>query len=317
MSRRRVLDEGHFLLPFNDGAGGAPAASAVFAVGAKFGQQGEQLIAVKAAVELRPRVRPHVAVELLQALEDVLADVARVRQRRLHSPVPLQDLAASRGPARVVFGVAVMTEGLPTASAVVALHRPVRELVHTQEIGLAERFSTHVALVGLLSGVDPDMPYEGGRETEGFAAVLAHFPLLHIRGRRAAFRAAGRAGLFALALLLLRHVQLHVRGVLGTGDAEVAHRACLLDVALPVRLQVKVEVGVFAKTFATLRAFKWPLSSVNALMDEELGHEFNNLATETALQYRFPSFLGVDGVQLCLCGVPGADIAGVWVLPSI
>lgn len=31
-------------------------------------------------------------------------------------------------------------------------------------------------------------------------------------------------------------------------------------------------------------------------MDEELGHEFNNLATETTLQYRFASFLGVDSV---------------------
>lgn len=67
-------------------------------------------------------MRPHVAVELLQALEDVLADVARVRQRRLHVSVALQNLTASQRPACVIFGVAVMTEGLSTASAVVALH---------------------------------------------------------------------------------------------------------------------------------------------------------------------------------------------------
>lgn len=209
-------------------------------MGAKFRQQGEQLIAVQAAVELCPRVRPHVAVELLQALEDVLADVARVRQRRLHGSVALQNLAASQRPAGVIFGVAVMAEGLATASAVVTLHRPVCELVHAQEIGLAESFATHVAFIGLLAGVDADVPYEGGRETEGFAAVLAHLPLLRIQRRCAAFRAAARAGFFTLAVLLLRRVQLHVRGVLSTGDADVTHGTFLLSVALPVRLEMKV-----------------------------------------------------------------------------
>lgn len=172
--RHRVLYQRHRLLLLCR-AGDAALSAATAAMGNEFGQDAKQLVTVQAAVKVRPRVGSHVAVELLQVVKDILADVARVRQRGPRTPAGRRVLAALYRSAPVVFSVAVMGERFLTARAVVALHGPVCQLVNAEEIGLTEGFATYVTFIRLLSRVDAHVSYEGRLKQECFTAILAHF----------------------------------------------------------------------------------------------------------------------------------------------
>ena len=52
----------------------------------------------------------------------------------------------------------------------------MRQLVHTQEIGLTESFATYITFIRLLPGVDTHVSDEGGLKGECFTTVLALFP---------------------------------------------------------------------------------------------------------------------------------------------
>lgn len=177
-----VLDQRHPLLLLDLAAGHCFPARALGPVTAELGGVTEQFVAVEAAIELGSRVLPHVAVELVQALRDALAYVARVGER---GPRALRVGVLPQGPARVLAGVAIVRKGLLAARAVVALDRPVRELVHAQEVGLAEGLAADVTLEGLLPGVDAHMPDEGRLETERLTAILTD--LLHFGFRKTWF----------------------------------------------------------------------------------------------------------------------------------
>ena len=66
----------------------------------------------------------------------------------------------------------------------------------------------------------------------------------------------------------------HMRGVLQAGEFDLAQRTPLIDVALFVRLKMKVQIRIFAKTSAAFGAFERPFSCVNALMDDKLREKF-------------------------------------------
>lgn len=218
----------------------------------ELGQDPEQLVTVQTAIKLRTRVIPHVAVELRQMVKNVLTDVTRVRQRGLDRlPAEFYVVAASRGSTGVIFGVTVMSEGLFAKRAVVAFHRPVGELVHTQEVRLSEGFATYVTFVRLLSGVDAHVSDERRLEREGFTAVLAHFIFPLFPGHRC--RTSPSAGAAVSSGLLFRFIHLgisvelvsvclYVIRVLGAREFDLTVRTLCINVALSMCLQMKVQV---------------------------------------------------------------------------
>lgn len=264
-------------------AGHGSPTQALGPVAVELGSVAEQLVAAEAAVQLGARVLAHVAVELVQALRDALAYVARVGER---GPRALRVGVLAQGPARVLAGVAVVREGLLAARAVVALDRPVRELVHAQEVGLAEGLAADVTLEGLLPCVDPHVPDQGRLETERLAAILTDF--LHF-GFGEAWFGKSRCGLEGRGVVVearrtlpldlpLQGVTLDMLLELPAGKPPPANLASLKPVILSVSLEVKVEVRVFAEGFVALGALVRPLSRVDALVDDKLGRKLENLA---------------------------------------